>query len=104
MAKNKYFKVVGIKPPGRVDLFKRGEVRLHELDDETLYEIYKEGKCPFVKMTKEGFKHYYPSKKTISTTSTSEKTAKKPAQSGSSAKKTTTKKTTGKESKNEQSK
>ena len=96
MAKNKYFKVVGIQPPGRVDLLKRGEVRLHELSDEQLYEIYKEGNCPFVKMTAEGFKKYYPSKKTIKPepTSTKKEPESEKKKPGSTQKKTTTKKKT----------
>lgn len=90
MAKRKYFNIRGINPPGRVNLRSRGEVRLHNLSDDELYEIYKEGsdKCPFVSLTPEGYKHYYPSQKTIQTSSTQSKTGSDEKKSSSAKKKT----------------
>lgn len=80
----KYFEITGIKPPGRVHLIRRGEVRLYELSDEELYEIWKQKLCPYVKMTPAGYRKYFPSKKGIRNDTLKTQ--------GSTAKKTTAKK------------
>jgi len=59
------FKIEGIIYPGRVALFKMGEVRLHELPDEVLLDIHKKGLCDYVKLTNEGYAKYFPKKAPI---------------------------------------
>ena len=63
--KTKLFVLKGIKEPGRVDLFKRGQVALSEIDDETALAIYKEGSCSYLVPTEAGLKILNPGQKTI---------------------------------------
>lgn len=63
--KIKYFEITGIKPPGKVNIFRIGTVKLHEANDDLLLKIYNSGNCHFVKLTAAGYKKYMPKKKTI---------------------------------------
>jgi len=56
--KSKYF-VINLVPPGRVDYYKRGIIRLHEAPDSLLLTLYKEGESPFIQLTPEGRKKYF---------------------------------------------
>jgi hypothetical protein len=48
MAKRRY-KIVGIKEPGRVDIYPFGVINLHEQSDAMLEEILTKTGCPFIK-------------------------------------------------------
>ncbi len=71
--KIKYFEITGIKPPGKVNIFKMGTIKLHEASDELLLKIHNSGKCPNVKLTAAGFKKYFPKKNPIQVIKTGNK-------------------------------
>jgi len=72
MPRSRYFRIEGIRSPGRVNVLinrnpmKFGEVKLFDLNDEQLWRIYKAGECPYIFLTEAGYKKYFPSKKIIS--------------------------------------
>ena len=63
--KTKLFILKGINPPGRVDIFKHGQVVLTEIDDEKALQLYREGNCPYLEPTEEGLKILHPEKEVI---------------------------------------
>lgn len=42
------WRIVGIKPPGRVDIYPFGEICLSDLDDATLEKIKIETGCEYI--------------------------------------------------------
>jgi len=58
------FRLTGIQWPGRVDLYKRGVVKLAELSDEEAMALYKEG-IPYLEPTPQGRKILFPDEKPI---------------------------------------
>jgi len=48
MARRK-FKIVGIKEPGRVDIFPYGTINLYDQSDDRLEEILNKTGCSFIK-------------------------------------------------------
>ena len=58
--KSKLFTIIGIRHPGKVDLYQIGTVNLYDLPDDKLLEIYRAKACPYLKPTPEGLKIIYP--------------------------------------------
>jgi len=58
------FRLKNIQHPGRVHLYKRGEVNLADIDDNLAEELFKEG-CPFIEPTPEGREKLFPGEKPI---------------------------------------
>lgn len=48
MAKKRKYRIVGIYPPGRVDMLQFGEVNLFELTDDKLEEILNKTGCRYI--------------------------------------------------------
>lgn len=49
-----------LEHPGRVNIFKFGTVKLYELPEAKLIEIYKAGNCPHLIPTQAGIKKFNP--------------------------------------------
>lgn len=58
------FKVIGLKPPYRVDIYQIGTVNLDTITDELAEELWRDGN-PFLALTEEGRAKFYPEQKPI---------------------------------------
>jgi len=54
------FDIVGIKKPGKVDLYRIGTVNLFDCSDDRLIEIYKSKTCHYLRPTAKGMKILHP--------------------------------------------
>ena len=62
----KLFNIIGIEHPGRVGIYKRGEVVLADIDDVTAEQLWREG-LPYLEPNTEGRKKFFPGEKPIRT-------------------------------------
>lgn len=49
MNNKRKYRIVGIKEPGKVDVYPYGIICLHNLSDDRLEEILKNTNCPYIK-------------------------------------------------------
>lgn len=58
------FKVIGLKPPYRVEIFEIGTVELDTITDELAEQLWRDG-CPFLTPNDEGRAKFFPGQKPI---------------------------------------
>jgi len=61
------FELKGIKSPGKVDLYKHGQVELETITDEFAEQLWKDG-CPFLGLTEKGMQKFFPERTSIDVT------------------------------------
>lgn len=62
----KLFNIIGIEHPGRVNVHKRGEIILADIDDATAEALWLDG-LPYLEPNAEGRKKLFPGEKPIKT-------------------------------------
>lgn len=58
------FQLKGIKSPGKVDVYKHGQVELENISDEFAEELWRAG-CPFLGLTEKGIQKFFPERTAI---------------------------------------
>ncbi len=62
----KKFELIGIKPPGRVNLPGMGTIDLCKIDDTLAEKLYRQG-LPFIRPTAMARRHMHPKEKPMDT-------------------------------------